>query len=310
MFAFEWQLRYHNKHCGTQFKCSVCEKIYIKPMSLVMHCKRNSHPLPSGTYKKHFKLRKNNIQTSHSYIFVPIFVEKKIIEKEPFSLVSSNIDSIIKNKPILPKSKLLFSSDLTKLQFDFNSSTNNKLQKKKNFFNDYKREFENKRSTDCQTVRKRSRLLPNFELKSTQTQTLHSSFDANKTEIYVKHGPFHKKCSSFTQTLIDDIEPSDFIVKDAFLSNEVNQLEQAAQTEFSADMDSFQLENYSTSETQTNTNIADLGNQDVPIEVNNESFKFADLEFIDIETQTIWNNDRTTQTENDQSLENWIDWNL
>ena len=280
-------------------------------MSLFMHLKRTHHSLPSDNP---FKLRKNN-QMKHTYVLVPILVESNGQQiNNSLNVFSSGNGKLVRNKPILPKINLESDSsqDLTILQL-------NELQSKKNMKSSAKKSnvtekknylLSNRRSTECQTVRKKNRVWLKNDVKSTQTQTLHSSFNVNSSKTnQANHEMVNKKCSSFTQTFIDDIEQNDFIVKDAFLSSQMTHLAQSAQTEFSSNMDQFSVDNYNTTETQTNASMTDFDSADIGIvdqDHHHTEFKFPDLEFIDIETQTIWNYDRTTQTENDQALDNWL----
>ncbi len=195
------------------------------------------------------------------------------------------------------------------------------------------------RSTECQTIRKRNRKpfhSNNFE--SIETQTLESTLHCNKslsqkncTKICAststtppkksrKRCLFSnklisvKKSCAFTQTFGQSCDTStatttqgsNFFVNNSnpMLSqmSSTNILEQSVQTEAN-DM-SFDSE-FNNIETQT-VNLEMNSNNLLNFNPN-EEILFSDLEFTDIETQTIWNNDRTTQT--DEHLEQLCDWN-
>lgn len=92
-------------------------------------------------------------------------------------------------------------------------------------------------------------------------------------------------------------------MRDTFLStSEESHLETAVQTQYS-----FGSGIYSDTQTQTQTNMADLGGiDDMNTMADGGDFQIFDLELTDIETQTIWNYDRTTQTDMTISLD--ADW--
>lgn len=266
-FAFYWQLDYHLKFCGSIFQCANCPKVYSKPTSLIMHCKRKNH-----TALNCDKPVMNNIQTQNG---LPVLV----LLQEPIIY-----QTIKTTRPILPKMNETLNVSEHLLTTTTKKSTSTTTTK---------------RSTECQTARKRIRTkLPKYEQKSIQTQTIFSSFNEtnhqvvrndlslslNKTNETVSN----QKCSSFTQTFIDDFDDkiSDPIKEDAFLVNDMQYFDQSAQTEeFPITLNEM--------EHQSKINFDDSNGG------NEEQFKFPslDIEFIDIETQTIWNYDRTTQTD-------------
>lgn len=134
-----------------------------------------------------------------------------------------------------------------------------------------------------------------------------SSFDVPQTsKTYLDHeGELNAKCSSFTQTFFDDIgetqgEP---VMRDTFLStSEESHLETASQIQYT-----FGNGIYNDIETQTQACMADFENDnDMNMLTDGDDFQISDLELTDIETQTIWNYDRTTQTDRTSSPD--TDW--
>lgn len=292
-FAFEWQLKYHRKYCGTELKCRTCGKRYAKPMSLLMHCKRTLHSPP---VEQQFKSVKKSLPVSATIVYVPIFIDST---------------SLLQNRPILPMPALVHSTS-TLPSLNLNQLPSCKTVKKSHSSHNRKTEnaritqFTNRRSTDCQTVRKKNRAHSKLSVKSIETQTVASSFDVpQSSKTYLDHeGELNAKCSSFTQTFFDDIgegqgEP---VMRDTFLStSEESHFETAAQNQYS-----FGNGIYSNIETQTQASMADFGDPDMNMVADGDDFQISDLELIDIETQTIWNYDRTTQTDGTSSLD--TDW--
>ena len=45
-YAFAWQLEHHRQVCGKTWSCLSCDKSYSERLSLVVHCKRHAHALP------------------------------------------------------------------------------------------------------------------------------------------------------------------------------------------------------------------------------------------------------------------------
>lgn len=247
-------------------------------MALRMHCKRFQHEMSNE--------KRSKLPANYAVILVPLFSTTK--KKSTY-------------KPILPKTSSESSSAFEVLKSLSNRAIlKNTLESKpgKSTTN-----VKRKRSAECQTVRKRNRPAKNFELKSIETQTLYSSFDLKSSEQRQKNVESinNNKCSSFTQTLIDEQDLSNGLIdKDLFLPSKLNETNKS-------DFDSEVFESYNTTETQTNFG-ADFEDLDLPLAAmanEEEKFKFTDLEFIDIETQTNWNYDRTTQTEDEMMIENW-----
>ena len=190
------------------------------------------------------------------------------------------------------------------------------------------------RSTDCQTIRKRNRK-PHNNYESIETQTLEStlhltqtssrenslkisaststsppkktkkrcSLSVDKSEENSAKSFDVKKSCAFTQTVCQSCTSTSTTTDDELFVNYGNPLlsqmnptnnilEQSVQTEAIE----FCLDNeFNNIETQT-VNL-DVSSDDLLDFGANEEFLFSDLEFTDIETQTIWNNDRTTQTD-------------
>lgn len=299
-FAFSWQLKYHSKFCGkVELKCATCNSCYTKPMSLLMHCKRKLHLPPADLQ---FKLRKNTkIQLNSTFMFLlPIQVLVKNVAQESgqTSLISNTtinagdpITQSCSNQAISSTQRLLNSPPIqpTKCSEKLEIDKPNEVEKK---------------SMECQTVRKKNRSKAKHSSKSIETQTTHSSFEATRVEPEEKQmSNMNTKCS-FTQTLMDDFEQSDFLVKDTFLASAIPNLDQSAQTDFNCPRDPF--ESYITTETQTHSSMVNFGNDGFGLVTPENHSEFQFLDFSDIETQTIWNYDRTTQTEDARERNDWL----
>lgn len=291
-FAFDWQLKYHRKFCGTELKCRTCGKKYSSknPTSLLMHCKRNLHLLP---VEQQFKsVKKSSFASATTVLLVPIFIDRS--------------SPLLNNRPILPKpAQAIHPTASFNLNQQLPSSKKSSSSQSRKAENAHITHTTSRRSTDCQTVRKKNRAHSKLNVQSIQTQTMASSFDvpqSSKTHL-APEGELRAKCSS-TQTFLDDFgEQSEPIMRDTFLStSEESHLETAVQTQYS-----FGSGIYSDTQTQTQTNMADLGGiDDMNTMADGGDFQIFDLELTDIETQTIWNYDRTTQTDMTISLD--ADW--
>lgn len=291
-FALAWQQKYHCKYCGTLLSCQICNKVYKNPMSLLMHCKRASHTI---SHDKNAKSKNVPTNANILMVYVPVII---------------NNDSTTKsaNKSILPKIQIANDNSSLNSLLDSNVLLNKAASNKNVSNSKLSKSLRRKRSMDCQTIRKRNRPTNNFQFKSIETQTLHSSFDLKKVDNQQRNiDKLNNKCSSFTQTLLDDQEFSNsLIAKDLLLSSKSNDinLDGMSKSEF----DSNFFENYNTTETQTNNPANGFDSYEIPMAISSEcenKLKFSDLEFIDIETQTNWHYDRTTQTEEEEMIDNW-----
>lgn len=301
-FAFSWQLKYHSKFCGkVELKCATCSSYYTKPMSLLMHCKRKLHLPPVDLQ---FNLRKNmQIQWNSTFMFLrPIQVLVKTVAQE----LGQNQTSLISNTTIIssdPITQSCSNQAISSTQSVLHSLAIQPTKCSEKLEIEKSTEVE-KKSMECQTVRKKNRSKAKHSSKSIETQTTHSSFGANCVEPEEKQlSNMNTKCS-FTQTLMDDFEQSDFLVKDTFLASAIPNLEQSAQTDFNCPRDPF--ESYITTETQTNSSMVNFGNDGFGLVTHDNPSEFQFLDFSDIETQTIWNYDRTTQTEDALGRNDWL----
>lgn len=261
-----------------------------------MHCKRSKHQLPTTMIQKSKVIEPNN------FFLVPVTFP--IVIPETFSpnyVLNCNLTN---NKLILPNNNL-------------NNGNNSQIQTSNSLslLNTNELDLNNKngkskRSSYCQTARNRQRnTSKQTESVSTHTQTSSSSFDLlsdiesssflnrNQSPINVPSSS-KSTCSSFTQTFFDCNE-IDYLLqtdKDPFLIKTIDDDDDDTcsnvcyeESSLLNDVPSNNLVNnnqYQTIETQTN-----FWDQDSEL--------LSDFtEFVDIETQTIWNYDQTTQTDN------------
>ncbi|XP_054162648.1 uncharacterized protein LOC128960556 [Oppia nitens] len=356
-YAIEWQLKYHKKSCGVEWECGSCDKRYTERLSLVMHCKRRSHILPSidgikytkNVIKNEVKVSPINIQT---LIVMPV-----IFATNPMVTTTSANQTPIK---ILPKS-YISDDELNYRSICTQTSTGEECNKCKS--NMYQKtvvtnivkfssistqtdrltqrfhKTRESRSTDCQTIRKRNRKPQSaYNYESIETQTLesalHSNGSTNKIQISASTSTsppkktskkirldirdienINKSCA-FTQTSIEssinrvvncNSDEQSFDANERQLSKMVQSfnplidlldttntviLEQSVQTEANDLLLDNGFNNIETQTVNLDINENDLFNFDT-----NDEFVFTDLEFTDIETQTIWDNDRSTQTD-------------
>lgn len=215
-FAFEWQLKYHTKHCGIDLICQTCAKRYDKRSSLAMHCKRNKHDIPIDlqTSRMSKKNPTSNIpEQSCSIIYVPILVSPVIVSQE------SNSDSLsssfkqncsqTKFRNILPK------TSVPNILSNSNDCLKETQTKKRNYDCI-------KRSAECQTVTY-PQVKSKNDTRNIETQTIFSSFDGDSLQSVTdsindyRDNKTTTKCSSFTQTfLIDD---NDLLDADPFFNS-------------------------------------------------------------------------------------------
>jgi hypothetical protein len=186
------------------------------------------------------------------------------------------------------------------------------------------------RSTECQTITKRNRK-PACICESIETQTLESALHSNNSSSHYdcvkisaststtppkkarkrshttnsSNVRLTKKSCAFTQTVRQLCDSETSTDELELLLNTVNPLlsqmnstntvilEQSVQTESDSTSDlSFEFNNI-----QTQTVNIDIDSNNLLNFSADQELLFSDLEFTDIETQTIWNNDRTTQTD-------------
>ncbi len=183
------------------------------------------------------------------------------------------------------------------------------------------------RSTECQTITKRNRKLDCI-CESIETQTLESALHSNNSSSHydcvkisaststtppkkarkrshASNVRLTKKSCAFTQTVRQLCDSETSTDELELLLNVVNPLlsqmnstntvilEQSVQTESDSTSDlSFEFNNI-----QTQTVNIDIDSNNLLNFSADQELLFSDLEFTDIETQTIWNKDRTTQTD-------------
>ncbi|XP_075590872.1 uncharacterized protein LOC142597856 isoform X2 [Dermatophagoides farinae] len=162
-FGLEFQIKYHEKYCGQQLCCATC------------------HRLPDD---ESFKFRKpksesstecTNCSKGTNFILIPMMATTIIPETTcDISIVNDDHNNLNKshnngNKFILPKNT---AGDSKQTQTLMNNNTDKIILK-----NDSNDRI-GKRSTECQTIRKRHRRHSRpIESNSIQTQTMYSSFD-------------------------------------------------------------------------------------------------------------------------------------
>ena len=348
-FGLEFQLKYHEKYCGQQLTCATCRKCYDKPTSLWMHCKRLGHCLPDNNNDQNFKFRKSiseqpppsssEFTKCSNVILVPMLTTTTIPETCDISNNHNSDSNMMKipykndgNKFILPKNSV-DNSKQNQSSMNNNVHNNNKCAK-----NESNTKPKLKRSTECQTIRKRHRRTSRpIESNSIQTQTMHSSFDLPSVMInhrdYTNNDNDNNDCqqkifplnfesnrtnivkncsktSTFTQTLFDDEIESDintsiiqhhddpFMIKSMMIEDDDDDRQQATDVNTNNDNDVVETNNdhhrslYQNIETQTKED------DDCSWDHHHDDLRFNELfEFVDIETQTIWNYDQTTQTD-------------
>lgn len=309
--AFQWQLTHHQKNCGLEYECLTCGVKYNKT-ALLMHCRRKNHEcIFSDTKKKAINGEEKSqpIMSAivNGHLYTPVV-----------SLPSDSLPFLITNhRPILPKlpnqnyEKRSISTE-TDLKF---------LRKSAN---------KSKRSAEVQTVKKYYRSNRKKDSKSAETQTLDSSFKVPlsipfKTEteqslvipecLEISKKVANNSKSCFTQTFdcesnscMSLISPT-ALLDDPYWDAAPKKLNPASNSEQSVQTDAFESEplfplsgnHITTAQTQTSITDCDLFSTLFSSTLNDSmdglTFHDYDLEFLDIETQTNWNFDQTTQTE-------------
>lgn len=265
-----------------------------------MHCKRSKHQLPTTM------IQKSKVMEPNNFFFVPIIFPTIIPKTSSTSFLNCNLT----NKLILPNNNLNNNGNEIQTETSDSLSLLNKAKINSNNKN-RKLTVNSKRSSYCQTGRNRKRnTSKQIESVSIHTQTSSSSFDSadnidssaisklNQSPIDV---PISNKstCSSFTQTFFDCNEIDNLLQtdKDPFLIKTIEDDDDTCsnvcyeQSSLLNDVnissnDLVNKNQYQTIETQTNC-------------WDQDSELLSDFtEFVDIETQTTWNYDQTTQTDN------------
>jgi len=105
-YAIDWQLKYHSKTCGLIWKCLTCDKSYKERLSLITHCKRHLHILPSEAKRRK---PKNDLNTFASFNVILLPVVSNLSQSQ---LQQSHFKSCYKpnHKQILPKLDLNLSN--------------------------------------------------------------------------------------------------------------------------------------------------------------------------------------------------------
>ncbi|CAG2105023.1 unnamed protein product [Medioppia subpectinata] len=332
-YAIEWQLKYHEKSCGLQWRCGSCPKSYTERLSLIMHCKRHSHVLSPNDCIKKCKTdpKATPINVQLVTIVLPLIVDSNNANQRPVNILpksdhildsmsvrsdSTQTNAIEECKKCKMKSPVKHMQTNAKKYQSISIQTDQRLNHKSS-------KYRESRSTDCQTIRKRNRkpqLNNNFESIETQTleSALHAKQVSNRIQISASTSTtppkrakrnrldvntsavneVKSKSCAFTQTTDPSIASTSLDLFDFNpLLSEMNTtnaiLEQSVQTEA---IDVSFVHEFNNIETQTVNQ--DLNADDFDNLCTDEDLDlFKIFEFADIETQTIWNNDRTTQTD-------------
>lgn len=308
-----WQLKYHKKSCGVQWACKSCEKIYKERTSLLVHCKRSGHELPTNA-----KIRNQNQNQTpvNNILLMPIIIHPAFRPTERLILpkLNSTTESSIQTDKSQCSCLSQSNQRVTNVRMKFISSS---TQTERINFKSTKQS--ESRSAQCPPVisNRNKRSLKRCAQTQTLESTLHETLPHEKrTKISAststsppKKGKRHlnqtnynskRQCVETQTDIICDYQTvNDGQHKGHVLTMPVNPLlsqqsnlfisEQSVQTESFNELE-FGINNI---ETQTSnidiesTNLLHFDPNDL----------FSELEFTDIETQTNWNSDGTTQTD-------------
>lgn len=309
--AFQWQLTHHQKNCGFEYACLTCGVKYNKT-ALLMHCRRKNHEcIFSDTKKKATTNAEDKPPPVVScivdgHLYTPVV---SLPSKTSPLLVTSH-------RPILPKLP-----NQTYEKRSTSTETDHKLLRKS--------ASKSKRSAEVQTVKKYYRSNRKKDSKSAETQTLDSSFKVPQTTTSSTSAEpsysvpeslaIGNSKSCFTQTFDFESDSSMSseatslssiaLVDDPYWDGMPAKLNTTSNSEQSVQTDALDIESLfplsgngiTTAQTQTSITDCDQFSTLFPATSNDNpdglTFHDYDLEFLDIETQTNWNFDQTTQTE-------------
>lgn len=295
----------------------------------MMHCKRSSHFLPQNASIKTSKSAVTSPPISVQLLVLPLIVDSptsstagqrlvtilpKTSDCETQTTGKQRCDNC-KTHSKVNDSKALKKVNSISIQTDCVSQKRNRSSEQ--------------RSAECQTNRKRNRNPKSNSYESIETQTLESAFQSNQlssqkccvkisaststsppkktrkkcfASFDVNNGVDVEKLCAFTQTSDQMVDTKFTTGGPDLLVNCLNPLlsqtnsnlilEQSVQTEANDVLLDNEFINIETQTVNLDIDAKDLLEFD-----GQQELLFSDLEFTDIETQTIWNNDRTTQTD-------------
>ncbi|KAI1288407.1 ATM interactor [Halotydeus destructor] len=303
-FAFDWQLRSHLKACGKQWKCHNCGKLYSERLSLVKHCKRKSHQLPEEAI---FRGKKPSLQPVVYVLLNPVQVAQQAVSI-PFT-------GSLKERSILPKvsdgqtvecstqtdqskecdcKQTKSSTAVSKRSFKTQSGTQTETKSKSN----------SSRGAQCLPIRKssRKRIRSHLELgQSIETQTNESvlsskqfkSVQTRTQSTLASQTKKPTKTSVTVETLTDIQRPVSPLLYqfNPFLSQSTASIMTSSDKAIGVQTELADLSQFAEIETQT------AEQEQQPMERDDCSELFLEFELNDNETQTTWNADCMTQTD-------------
>lgn len=313
-FAFDWQLNHHKKSCGKTWSCLGCDKTYAERLSLITHCKRHGHRLPE---EARFR-KKNNDQVKlvvlpviigqvHQNGCIPLDGKPMLLPKatsKGHHQLEAGTQTANQTTTVIPgDSHCIPNGSAARSNFvstNGSSSTHSAPYRKMQSGTQTERPANRKASTaaQCTPARRRPRKRKSDQAtESAETQTLESvlaegpafraAASTNTRDISTFVSPLQEatiQMEGYDCHLVTDSNPLLCQLTNAFVEypSAATIAEQSVQT------DMLQRNAYTTMETQTiATELPGYPEQEF----------FLDFDVNDIDTQTYWNHESGTQTE-------------
>lgn len=342
-YAFLWQLDHHKKGCGKIWSCGSCDKTYSERLSLNVHCKRSSHILPDHANFKNkrgaaVRPPKKSVGRPRKVPHDPETStgtnDPKVIYVVMPIIINNTIPSVHSSeRPILPKAGCdvtpvdASTQTLVDQQISCSTCDNNKsshgtskqrhhkpsssTQTERGSSSNMRGRMKSASAQVIRSIRRYKKKPENQVKESIETQTLESILRLDQMPLVTSTRTTSTSiCLAPDDTLgtvghLQKQSGNPLISRDASTSGvtEASITESSVQTDDVVHHNPPVIMNQSTTETQTCGTGCDEEDLESIIKTSLDEDFFPELDMYDIETQTNWNTDETTQTDFHNSSE-------